>query len=472
MASLENSAASSLKDEKVTSNAVDAGEPISHDNAKRSWYRSALFQACVTGMCAFLSPGLWNSMNALGAGGRQEPYLVNAANSLVFGLMVVTCFFGSSITNRVGYRWALALGTAGYAPYAGGLVLNLNTGAEWLVFLGSVTCGLSAGLFWAVEGAIILGYPEPHKRGRYLALWLGFRNAGQIVGGIISLALNAKTNKAGSISKSTYYAFIALQCCGPLVAMFLSNPSKVQRADRSPVKLERHVGFVNEMKETWEIIKRPEVFMLGVIAIGAQWPSSYAGTFLSLYFSVRARSLAALCIAILGVIVNSLLGVFVDSVRFSKKTRARGAFIFIMSLFGGVWIWFTVLQLRYIAHKPKLDWTDGTSFAEAFVLYLFFQICYFLIQNMLYWFISQIAREQHELLRLSSFLRGLESAGSACGYGVSASKQLPYTVPLGINFALWGLSTVTAWFTVKDIGIKYNGPADDKERGRELEEAN
>jgi hypothetical protein len=56
-----------------------------------------------------------------------------------------------------------------------------------------------------------------------------------------------------------------------------------------------------------------------------------------------------------------------------------------------------------------------------------------LIQNFLYWSISTLAREPHELLRLSSFLRGLESAGSACGFGISSRKQLSYFVPLGIN---------------------------------------
>lgn len=33
-----------------------------------------------------MAPGLWNAMNSLGAGGAETPYLVNAANALVFGL--------------------------------------------------------------------------------------------------------------------------------------------------------------------------------------------------------------------------------------------------------------------------------------------------------------------------------------------------------------------------------------------------
>lgn len=60
-------------------------------------------------------------------------------------------------TNRLGYKWALVLGTVGYAPYAAGLYENKLHGTVWLVLFGSVCCGLSAGLFWGVEGAIIMG---------------------------------------------------------------------------------------------------------------------------------------------------------------------------------------------------------------------------------------------------------------------------------------------------------------------------
>ena len=67
---------------------------------------------------------------------------------------------------------------------------------------------LRAGLFWASEGAVALGYPEPSKRGKYMkcipiltsntpiltdifySIWLWFRTGGPILGGAIVLALN------------------------------------------------------------------------------------------------------------------------------------------------------------------------------------------------------------------------------------------------------------------------------------------
>lgn len=63
-----------------------SGDDVAGLSEKRIWYRSTLFNAFVIGIVGFMAPGLWNAMNSLGAGGAQSPYLVNAANALVFGL--------------------------------------------------------------------------------------------------------------------------------------------------------------------------------------------------------------------------------------------------------------------------------------------------------------------------------------------------------------------------------------------------
>lgn len=49
------------------------------------WYRSPLFNVIIVGLIAFTQPGIWLAMNSAGAGGQQEPYLVNGSNSLTFG---------------------------------------------------------------------------------------------------------------------------------------------------------------------------------------------------------------------------------------------------------------------------------------------------------------------------------------------------------------------------------------------------
>jgi Na+/melibiose symporter-like transporter len=129
-------------------------------NARIPFFRSTLFQILVVGSCAFCAPGIWNAMNGLGVGGSQSPDLVNAANALLYAFMTVTCFLGPWLTNLIGFRWTLALGSIGYPLYAAGLYVNNRTGATWFVYFGSIACGISAGFFWSVEGAIATGYPE------------------------------------------------------------------------------------------------------------------------------------------------------------------------------------------------------------------------------------------------------------------------------------------------------------------------
>jgi hypothetical protein len=107
-------APSVLQDDTLpTSHAPSLAEP-------RKWYRSSLFNAFVIGGVGFMAPGLWNAMNDLGAGGALDPFLVNAANALVFGIMGFLCLFGAPIANRIGLANTLLLGAVGYPIYSAG----------------------------------------------------------------------------------------------------------------------------------------------------------------------------------------------------------------------------------------------------------------------------------------------------------------------------------------------------------------
>lgn len=66
--------------------------PSERQQEKRLWYRSSLFNAFVIGAVGFLAPGMWNAMSSLGAGGAESPFLVNAANALVFGLSMFVIY--------------------------------------------------------------------------------------------------------------------------------------------------------------------------------------------------------------------------------------------------------------------------------------------------------------------------------------------------------------------------------------------
>jgi hypothetical protein len=100
------------------------------------------------------------------------------------------------------------------------------------------------------EAAIAIAYPEPWNKGKALGYWLTYRLAGQILGGAINLGLNKDRDQAGKVTYTVYQIFIALQCLGPAVGLFLTRPHKVQRRDGKKVELailERPWYEINQM---------------------------------------------------------------------------------------------------------------------------------------------------------------------------------------------------------------------------------
>ncbi|KAJ5498941.1 hypothetical protein N7453_007992 [Penicillium expansum] len=65
---------------------------------------------------AFCHPGMFGALNAAG---EETASLSNVVNAVTFGALTVGGFFTGIICNKIGTRWTLALGTLGYAPYAG-----------------------------------------------------------------------------------------------------------------------------------------------------------------------------------------------------------------------------------------------------------------------------------------------------------------------------------------------------------------
>ncbi|KAI2889387.1 hypothetical protein CBS63078_10223 [Aspergillus niger] len=432
---------------------------------KRVWYRTSLFNACVIGAVGFLAPGLWNAMNSLGAGGEEKPFLVNAANALVFGLMGIFCIFGAPIANRIGLKWALLLGAAGYPVYAAGLYTNNRFGNVWLVLVGAVACGISAGLFWASEGAIAIGYPEPSKRARYLNIWVWWRTLGPIIGNSIVLALNIKNQDKGSVGYSTYIVFIVLQCLAVPVALLLTPPDKVQRADGSPVILRVEDSWKAEFQALWKTCKNRTVILLLPI-FWAVYFNEYSGNFETYYFGVRARALIAFLSDWVTILASQIISHWLDWKRVDAKKRLTYGWYWVIIVHVTAYILGWVVQEQYTsAHKknPDLGTMDYTSpgFAKgAFVLFMW-TFAQQTGQNWLYYLVGSMTDNIAELTRLTGVLRGQESFGEAVSYGLNTRDWYGGRVPMAVNTILLGLNTepwLTGWYKLtnsSNINLDY-----------------
>ncbi|KAI1469149.1 MFS general substrate transporter [Daldinia caldariorum] len=417
---------------------------------KRTWYHTTLFNAFVIGSVGFIAPGLWNAMNNLGAGGAQEPYLVNAANSLVFAIMGFMCLFGAPMANRIGLHWVLFIGAVGYPVYSAGLYLNNRTGASWLVLFGAVTCGFSAGCFWAAEGSIALGYPEPAKRGRYLNIWLLFRTGGPLVGGAIVLALNHSENaKAkGKVGSQTYLIFIALQCVAAPLALALSPPEKVQRADGSKVVIKSEGSFAGEIRALWRACKRKDILLLLPIFWAAYF-NQYNSNFQSYYFGVRARALIGFVNNFSALISSQLMSTLLDYRGLAVRKRIIIGFWYVVALHIVAWVYCWVIQEKYTRNPPAYDWEDK-GFVEGFFVLILWDFSRQALQNWLYYFVATMTDNISELTRFSGILRGQESFAQAVSFGLNTQKWTGGRVPLAVNTILLGLSVFPTWLVIRD----------------------
>ncbi|KAK0561337.1 hypothetical protein OC861_005865 [Tilletia horrida] len=462
-----SSAEDVLDDSQVSSVGSDAGDKEEATQAltpgaayvlrtgKVKWYRSVGYNITILGMCSFLAPGLWGAMAALGAGGSERPHLVNAANALTFCLMVVTSALTSTLIRWTSVKFALMFGTSGYAVYAAGLYLNKRSGVEWLVYLGAATCGISAGTFWSVEGAIGIGYPSRESVGRWVSYWLAWRVLGQIIGGIINLALNADNSGEGSISTNTYLVFIVLQALGPAAAYFLNPPAKVQRRDGSPVYLNIDNNTKDELRAMLKIFLKPETLLIVPLIFQTTFSESLTGTYAVSYFSVRSRALGSLLSAICAQIANFILGFLLDWKKPTINRRARVAYLSLYAFAGGMWIFAIKLMNEYHRTKPALDWSDS-GFSRGFALYIMLQIMFNVLYEYTYWLVGAINDDPSELIRLTSIVRGVESAGQAVSYGIN-STGFRLDAVAGINMGLWGVCLIPAWLVVRNVGITADG---------------
>lgn len=419
------------------------------------FYRTTLFQILVVGLCAFCAPGIWSALNGLGVGGSQSPDLVNAVNAILYAFMTIFCFLGPWFTNVLGFKYTLALGGTGYALYGAALYCLGKFGTTWFAYFSSLCCGVGAGLFWSVEGAIATGYPESHKRGRYIATWFTFRNGGNLIGGSIALALNHSVNRRGKVGDSTYVAFIAIMCLGPFFGLLLSNPEKVKRDDGTKIEAPRGIKPREEAKAMWNLLLSREILLLSPLFFYFGWIQAYPGTYLATYFTVRSRALGSLLYAIAGNLGTWAAGLLVD-VPWSRnrKTQAMTAFIVIALLNSATWIWAVIIQEEYSRTHPLLDWSQS-GFGRGFGAFVFERASLAMLENFVYFCIGCLSDSPGDQIRYASLLRGIETTAVAISFGVQAVPT-PLLITAALNMAFCFTALPFGFYATLRVARKFD----------------
>jgi hypothetical protein len=102
-----------------------------------------------------------------------------------------------------------------------------------------------------------------------------------------------------------------------------------------------------------------------------------------------------------------------------------------------------------------LDWAVQSSFGRGFGLYMFETLGLAMVENYIYWCISNLSDSPGDQIRYSSLLRGIETAGVAVGFGVQAAP-VPLLITAGINFGFWFVALPFGFLATLQVVRKFD----------------
>jgi len=116
---------------------------------------------------------------------------------------------------------------------------------------------------------------------RYVAIWMGIRQFGPLIGGSISLAININTSHTGKVSYNTYLGLIAISALGAPFALLLSQPEKVTRSDGTKIPYMRKTSISIEAHAIWKQLKSRPILLLVPVFLAGQFGVTYQGNYLT-----------------------------------------------------------------------------------------------------------------------------------------------------------------------------------------------
>ncbi|KAG2227900.1 hypothetical protein INT45_002138 [Circinella minor] len=385
-------------------------------------YSSPLSQVSLLGFVCLCCPGMFNALSGLGAGGLMatDITLTNTANSVLYALFALVGFVGGSVTNKIGVRPTLTIGSAGYALYASSLWVYDTKQISGYVIASGAILGCCAGLLWAAQGAVMMSYPEEKNKGKYVAVFWGLFNIGGILGSVITLGMNLE-NRGGSVNTGTYVAFVVIMVIGIFLTLTMLPPAKVVRGDGTRVVVAKATHWSEELKGALNVWKEWRMVALIPAFLASNWFYAYQFHVNALYFDAVTRALNSTMYWTFQIIGSLLVGLFLDYQGLSRRARGLicGGVLFVVMM--GVWAGGFAFQLTFDRdYADPLNWTSP-GFGGPFVLYLIYGMTDAMYQSYMYWLMGAMSNDTSLLARYAGFYKAMQSAGSAISFGIDSA---------------------------------------------------
>ncbi|KAL3460748.1 major facilitator superfamily domain-containing protein [Aspergillus heterothallicus] len=432
-------------------------------------YNSPWTQVTIIGFVTFCSVGMYSAISGLGAGGTQDPQLTDTATGTLYGCFAISGFFAGSVNNILGPRLTLSLGTAGYSIYIGALWAYQAHGTRWFLILAGAILGVSAALFWAAQGAIMMAYPLEKDKGRAFSLAWTIFQLGALVGAAIALGIQANSTLP-NVSTGVYLVFMIIMLTSIFTSWLILPPHLVIRKDGSTVQVESAASPREELRAFAQQFRDWRLIALFPMFFSSNYFYAYQGALTQFLFTGRARALGSFLTSVGSIIGSLIFGFVTDQVPLSRRSRAITGWYLVLALNCFAWSCGLALQLQFSRGSTSLqgqvlpwDWTHAPSYAPLLLLcaYYMAEAAY---QGLAYYIMSLLTSDASKLARMAGYYKGVQSAGSAISFGMDAVKT-PFLTEFIVSWALllvsMPLSLWVIWTRLDEMARALQNQLDD-----------
>ncbi|CAI0647663.1 unnamed protein product [Colletotrichum noveboracense] len=348
-------------------------------------------------------------------------------------LLSLLSFSGPSMSNgplvsTLGIPIACIIGAIGFPLSGSGFYVNSKYRIQWYLIFAKAIYGITSAFLYVAEASSMISYPEQHRRGFYISIWVIMRNLGSIIAGAISFGLNIARDGQGGVSANTYLAFLGMECIGLPAAFLLTKTRNVIRSDGWGVPLLPKKTWKQECKLLLAHHFHKRTLLLIPVYILTYFGDGVWGTYLSLHFSVRARALSAMLGPLVAVVMNPLFGMILDMK--SVGPRRKGIIAY--------WVWTipTLGMLVWVMEVVRQP-AEGSSFGLTLV----------------YWVLGQFASDVSTNARTGGVFRSWETVGQAISYGINSHVASQF-IPFGIYFGIFVVAMPFFYMVLLEVPVE------------------
>lgn len=337
---------------------------------------------------------MYNALTGMGGAGQVNKTISdNSMTALLSTTSVTALFVVGPVFSWLGPRLCFLIGGWTYALYSGSLWNFNHTGNGAFVVAAGAILGLGSSFLWIVQGAIMTTYVDESQKGRAIAVFWIIFNLGGGVGSLASFGINYHST-SGTVTDSTYIAFMVIMLFGWLMGIAICSPSRIRLAQlhRAVGTEKRSVkGTIRVAVQT--IVKWRVACMLPLFFAANVFYSYQQNDVNGTTFDIRTRSLNGALYWMAQMVGGLLMGLILDFPWLNRPGRARLGWAFTFAT--GMIIWgggfaFQKWETKRLAQglKQDIDYTHGSLSAGPMLLYIFYGSYDAIWQSFCYWLIG------------------------------------------------------------------------------------